>query len=221
MLPFTVCDLWFLSYTMHLQLRILRLQYSSERICAAIADISKILRALYCNPGAKCSAHPPVYAMWTVVPYIYNVITAPHFQAPILNWTNLHCYWRYLDNSKHVILQTWCQKLRTTSSLRRANCGPSHIQCNCSSAYVGFNIRPKVSAVLLDITGHIDARYTANLVANIAQDLPFTLCELCSRTYTISITAPHIHSSIFNWTNLRYCLRYFDNSISFILQTCC
>jgi hypothetical protein len=93
-------------------------------------------------------------------------------------------YWRYLDNSMLVILKTWCQKLRTTSSLRRAICGPGHIQCNYISAYVGINIRPKVSAVLLDIIGHIDARYTANLVANIAHVLRFTLCELWSRLYT-------------------------------------
>jgi hypothetical protein len=56
-----LCELWSRSHTKHLQLRIFRLQYSSVRICAAIADISRMLRALYCKPGAKCSAHPPVY----------------------------------------------------------------------------------------------------------------------------------------------------------------
>jgi hypothetical protein len=69
--------------------------------------------------------------------------------------------------------------------LRYVNCGPVHIQCNYSTAYSDFNIQLNVSAVLLDIIGHIDARYTANLVANIADILPFTLCELWSRTYTM------------------------------------
>jgi hypothetical protein len=73
------------TYTMHLQLRILRLQYSSERISAAIGDISTIQCALYCKLGAKCSANPAVYTMCTVVPDIYKVFTAPHSQATIFN----------------------------------------------------------------------------------------------------------------------------------------
>jgi hypothetical protein len=39
------------------------LQYSTERICAAIGDISTIQCTLYCKHGAKFSAHPPLYAM--------------------------------------------------------------------------------------------------------------------------------------------------------------
>jgi hypothetical protein len=90
-LQMTLCELWSRSYTMHLQLRIFRLQYSSERICAAIADISRMLRAIYCKSGAKCSAHPPVYDIWTVVPDICNVITAPHIQTSVFSWTYLRC----------------------------------------------------------------------------------------------------------------------------------
>jgi hypothetical protein len=60
-IQFAQCVLWSREYAMHLQLRIFRLQYSSERICAAIADISRMLRATYCKPEANCSAHPPVY----------------------------------------------------------------------------------------------------------------------------------------------------------------
>jgi hypothetical protein len=52
------------------------LQYSMERICAAIGDIRTFRSPLYCKLGAKYSAHHPVYPMWTVVPDIYNVITA-------------------------------------------------------------------------------------------------------------------------------------------------
>jgi hypothetical protein len=42
--------------------RVFRLQYSADRICAAIGDVSTILCALYCKLEAKYSAHPPVYA---------------------------------------------------------------------------------------------------------------------------------------------------------------
>jgi hypothetical protein len=95
---FTLCELWFRSYTMLLVLRTFRVQYSSERICAAIGGISTIEWALNSKHGAKYSAQPPVYAMCTVVPDIYKVFTAPHIQATIFIWTNLRCNWRYLDN---------------------------------------------------------------------------------------------------------------------------
>jgi hypothetical protein len=77
-LQITLCELWSRTYTMHLQLHIFRLQYSFERICSAIGDISTIQCALYCKLGAKYSAHAPVYTMWTVVPAIYKVFSAPH-----------------------------------------------------------------------------------------------------------------------------------------------
>jgi hypothetical protein len=48
---------------MYLQLRILRLQYSTESVCAADGDISTIQCALYCKHGAKYSVHPAVYAI--------------------------------------------------------------------------------------------------------------------------------------------------------------
>jgi hypothetical protein len=103
-LRFALCELWSRTYTMHLQLRIFRLQCSSERICADIGDISAIQRALYCKLIAKYSAHPPVYAMWTMVPAIYNAITVPHNQSSIFNWTHLCCHWRCLGNSTRVIM---------------------------------------------------------------------------------------------------------------------
>jgi hypothetical protein len=80
---FTLCELWFGSYTMLLELRTFRVQYSSERICAAIGGISTIEWALNSKHGAKYSAQPTVYAMCTVVPDIYKVFTAPHIQATI------------------------------------------------------------------------------------------------------------------------------------------
>jgi hypothetical protein len=133
-LRFTLCELWFRTYTMHLQLRIFRLQCSSERICATVGDISTIQWALYCNPGAKYSARSAVYAMSNVVPDIYNVITAAYIQISIFIWTYMRCNWRYLDNSMRVIQQILCQIQRTSSSLRCGNCCPGHIQSICSSS---------------------------------------------------------------------------------------
>jgi hypothetical protein len=62
-LRLTLCDLWFRPYTNYLQLLIVRPQYSTERICAAVGDIPTLRCALYCKLSAKCSADPPVYAM--------------------------------------------------------------------------------------------------------------------------------------------------------------
>jgi hypothetical protein len=91
----------------------------------------------------------PVYAMWTVVQAIYNVSPAPDSQPTILNWTYLHCNWRYCNTSMRVILQTWCKIQRTSFNLRYAKCGPGNIQCKYSSAYSEFNIHLNVSSLLL------------------------------------------------------------------------
>jgi hypothetical protein len=61
--PVYARELCFRTYTMHLQLRIFRLQYSSERICAAIVHITTIQCVLYCKLGARYSAHRPVYGV--------------------------------------------------------------------------------------------------------------------------------------------------------------
>jgi hypothetical protein len=140
-----------------LQLRIFRLQFSSELVYAAIGDIL-IFRCALCGKfGVKYRAHRLVYAVKTVVPDIYNVITAPHIQDLIFCFTYLRRCWRYIDNSMRVILQPWCQIQRTASSLRYLNCGPGHIQCIYSSTYSGFNIQLNVSALLLEIS----RQYTA------------------------------------------------------------
>jgi hypothetical protein len=108
-LQFILCGLWSRPYTMKSQHRIFSLQYLTERICSAIGDILTIQWALYCNLGAKYRARTPVYAMSTVVPDIYNVITVTYIQDSIFIWTCLRWYWRYLDNAMRVTLQTWCQ----------------------------------------------------------------------------------------------------------------
>jgi hypothetical protein len=137
-LQFALCELWSRTYTMHLQLRMFRLQCSSERISAAIGDISTIQYSLYCKLGTNYSAHPPVYAMWTVVADIYNTFTAPYIQTSIFIWTDLPCYCTYLDNSMRVILQTWWQLHRTSTSFLSMNSGPAHIQSIFRTAYLGF-----------------------------------------------------------------------------------
>jgi hypothetical protein len=125
--------------------------------------------------------------MWTVVPAICKVRTAPHIKALIFNSRLLSCYWRYLDNSMRVILQTWRQLQRTSSSFRYVNCGPGHIQYIYSSVHSDFNIHLNVFAQLLEISRQFNARYTANLVPNTQHVLPFTLYDLWSRTYTMHL----------------------------------
>jgi hypothetical protein len=98
-------------------------------------------------------------------------------------WTYLRCYWKYLDNSMLVKLQTSCQLQRTSYGLRYVNSGPGHIQCIYSSAYSVLNIRLNVSALLFEISRYLHARYTANLVPNTEHILRFTLCARWSRQY--------------------------------------
>jgi hypothetical protein len=138
---------------------------------------------VYCKLVAKYSVHPPVYAMWTMVPDIYNAFTAPYIHTSIFIWTYLPCYCTYHNNSMLVILQTWCQIQRTSSGLRYVNYDPGHIQCIYSSAYSDFNVHLNVSALILEISRQFNARYTANVVPNSAHILQFTLCDLWSRPY--------------------------------------
>jgi hypothetical protein len=78
-----------------------------------------------------------------------------------------------VPNTAHVLQFTLCELWSPD------------IQCNYSSAYAGFNIQRIVSALLLEIIGHIDERYTANFAPNTAHILQFTLSEPWSRTYTV------------------------------------
>jgi hypothetical protein len=167
-LQFMLCELWSRPYAKYLQLRIFSPYYSTVGSSPAIGGISTIQCSLYCKLGAKYTACPPVYAVWTVVPTIYKVFSAPHIWTSIFNCGCLRSYWRYLDNSIVVILQTWCQIQRTSSGVRYVNCGPGHIQYIYSSAHSVFNIHLNVSALLLEISRQFNARYTANLVPNTA-----------------------------------------------------
>jgi hypothetical protein len=132
-LQFTLRELWSQPYTKYLQLRIFMPQYSAIGTCAAIVDITTVQCALYCKLWAKYSACPTVYAMWTVVPAIYKVFTAPQTWASIFSCRYHRCCCRYHINSMRVILQTWGQIQRTSSGLRFVICGSVHIQIIYSS----------------------------------------------------------------------------------------
>jgi hypothetical protein len=125
--------------------------------------------------------------MWSVVPDIYNVFTAPHIQASIFSCRYLRCYIRYHMNSMGVMLQTWCQIECISYRLRSVNCGPGHIQSTYSSAYSDFTIHLNVSALLLYISRQFNARYSANLVPNTEHIVQFTLCEMWCRTYIMHL----------------------------------
>jgi hypothetical protein len=60
----------------------------------------------------------------------------------------------------------------------------------------------ELSALLLEIVGHVDERYTANLVPNTAHILRYKICELWSRTYTL-----HLQHRIFSlqYSSRRIC----------------
>jgi hypothetical protein len=137
------------------------------------------------QPSCQYCAHPPEYAMWTVVSAMYSIITAPHIPATIFNWMYLRCHCWYIDNSMCVILQTWFEIQRTSSTLRYLNCGPGHIQWTYSSTYSGWNIQLHVSALLLEISRQFNERYTENLVPITAHNHQLTQCELWCRTYTM------------------------------------
>jgi hypothetical protein len=62
-LQLSECKQWSRTYTMYLQLRIFRLQYSAVGICDAVVEITTIQCALYFKHGAKYSAYPPAFAM--------------------------------------------------------------------------------------------------------------------------------------------------------------
>jgi hypothetical protein len=124
------------------------------------------LRNVYCGPGHIQS------------------IRAPHIQTSMFIWTYLRYYWRYFDNSMRVILQTLSPTQRTSSSLRNVYCGPGHIQSIYSSSLSGHNIQLNLTAQLLQICRHLDARCSAIWVPNSAHHRQFTQCVLWSRTYT-------------------------------------
>jgi hypothetical protein len=183
---------------MYLQLHILRLQYSTDRICAAIGDMSTIPWALYCKHGAKYSARPPVCAMWTVVPDIYNVFTAPQIRALLFNWTYVRCYWIYVDNSMGLILQTLCQTQHPSSSLRYVN-----LWARTYTMYLQLHIfrnqysSKRICAAVGGIST-IQCALSCKVCTKCTAHPPdYAMWNVVSAIHSI-ITAPHIQASIFN-----------------------
>jgi hypothetical protein len=128
------------------------------KVAPLLFEVSRRFNGRYTANLVPNTAHIlPVYAMWTVVPAIYNVVTSPHIQSSVCNWSYLRCYRRYLDNSMRVILQTGSHIQRTSSGLHYVNCGPGHIDCNYYSAYSGFNIQLNVTALLSEISRQVNA----------------------------------------------------------------
>jgi hypothetical protein len=196
-LRYTLCELWFQTYTMHLQLRIFRLQYSTVGICAATVDITSIQCALYCKLGAKYSAHHPVYAVWNVVPDIYKVFTAPHIYASVYSCRHLRCYCRYHINSMRVILQIWCKIQCTSSRLLCVNCGPGRIQSIYSSAYLCFNIQLQVSAAAIVDIMTLQCALYCKLSDKYSAHPPVYVTWTVVPAISNVLIAPHIQTSLF------------------------
>jgi hypothetical protein len=85
----------------------------------------------------------------------------------------VRCTANMLPNTANVLQFTLCELWSR------------HIQCKYSSAYSGFNIQLRVSALILEMCQQFSEPYTANLVQNTAHNLQFTQCGQCSRPYTL------------------------------------
>jgi hypothetical protein len=125
--------------------------------------------------------------MCTVAPPIYKVLTAPHSQSTIFNWIYLRCYWRYVNNSMRLMLQTWCQIQRTTSSFAL-----SELWSRTYTMYLQLHIFriPYSAECIFAVIGDISTTQCAlycKLGANTAHNLRFALSELWSHTYTMNL----------------------------------
>jgi hypothetical protein len=150
-----------------------RLQHSTKRNWAAIGDIGTIQCMLYYKLCAKYSAHPPVYAIWTVVPNIYNVLTDPHIQDSIFSWTYLRCYRRYVYNSASLILQPWCQYCAHP---------PEYAMWTVVSAMYSIITAPHIRATIFNWRClRCQWRYIDNLVCAILQ----TRCQIQGTSSTL------------------------------------
>jgi hypothetical protein len=159
--------------------------------------------------------------MWNVVPDIYNVATSAHIQSSVFNWTYLQPYWRYLDKSMRVILQTWSHIQRTSSSLYYVDCGPGHIQWNDNTGYSVFNIQQNVFALLLGDISTIQWALYCNLGAKYRARIPvYVMSAVVPDIYNV-ITVTYIQASKFKWTYMRCYWKYPDISVCVILPTWC
>jgi hypothetical protein len=131
---------------------------------------------------------------------------------------------RYFDERYNVNLEAYRAH---TLQFTLCELWSRDIQCNNISAYSGFNIQVKVSAVILDIYRQFNVRYMAHMVPNTAHILQFTLSELWSRTY-IECNYSYVYSGFNIQVNQSALLleisRYFDarynvNLVAYIAHT--
>jgi hypothetical protein len=155
-----------------------------------------------------------------VVPDIYNVNTVPHILASNFNCAYLRWYWGCVNNSVSLILLTWCQIQRTTSSLRNVDCCPSHTHFNYRSTYWGYNIQQNVAPLLLEICRQFNRRYAANMVPNTAHILQFRYLNCGPGRIQCIYNSAYSGLNILQ-TYLRRYWRYIDNSLCVILQPWC
>jgi hypothetical protein len=131
-----------------------------------------------------------------------------------------------------VILHTWCQIQGTCSSLRYANCSSGHTQCNYSYAFSGFNIQVNVSALLLDIFRHFDARYTENWcqIQHTSLSVRYVNCGpgniqcICSSAYSgfnIQLNVSALLLEICRYFGARFTANLVPNTAHFLQLTLC
>jgi hypothetical protein len=128
---------------------------------------SSSLRYLNCSPGHIQCNYSSAYSGFNIQ------LNVPALLLDICRHFGARCNANLVPNTAHIIQFTLCELWSR------------HIQCIYSSAYSGFNIQLNVSALLLQIFRHFDARCTAIVVPNTAHILQFTLCELWYPPYTM------------------------------------
>jgi hypothetical protein len=125
------------------------------------------LRNVYCGPGHKKSIYSSAYSVQNIQLNVSVLLLEISRQYNARYTANL------VPHTTHILQFTLCELWS------------GHIQSTYSSAYICFNIRWNVSALLLELIGQFCARYTATLEPNAAHILQFTIYELWSRTYAM------------------------------------
>jgi hypothetical protein len=158
--------------------------------------------------------------MWTVVPAIYKVFTAPHIYASIFSNRHLRRYCRYHDSWMRVILQTVSKIQCMSYRLRYVNCGPE--------IYNAFTA-PHIQALIFNWTylrcywRYLDSstRIILRNLYQIQRTSSSIRCVNCGPDIYNVFTAQNIQASIINWTYLRCYWRHLDYSMSVILHAGC
>jgi hypothetical protein len=137
-------------------------RYHDNSMCVILQTRCQIqrtfsgLRYVNCRPGHIQCNYRYVYSGFNIQVNQSALLLeiSRHFDAPYTD--NL------MSNTAHILKFTLCELWSR------------NIQCNNSSAYSGFNIQVKVSAMILDIYRQFNVRYMAHMVP--AQRTPISLC---------------------------------------------